>query len=110
MKLVTSAVTCEEYLVFVYRNGNKNMEDTFFKFLSDCDVDIADITRDIAKKAAHIRADYPGFKAMDALHLATACLRRCNIFLTNDKQLLQFHDLHCIMLEHFFEKIRYGAD
>lgn len=32
-----------------------------------------DINKEIAKKAAQIRADYKGFKAMDALQLAVAC-------------------------------------
>ena len=47
-------------------------------------------------KAAQIRAEYKGFKAMDALQIATACLSGCDLFLTNDKQLKQFKEVKCI--------------
>ena len=50
-------------------------------------MEIMEISQEIAKKAAKIRAEYKGFKAMDALQLATACLSECDIFVTNDKQL-----------------------
>ena len=104
-KMVSSTITCEEYLVYAYRTGYEYMERAFFDFLSDCQIEINDISRDIAKKAAHIRAEYKSFKAMDALQLATACIKGCDIFLTNDKQLLQFHELQCVMVEQFFEVI-----
>ena len=53
----------------------------------------------IAEKAAQIRAEYRGFKSMDALQLASACLSGCDLFLTNDKQLRQFKELKCITVE-----------
>ena len=63
------------------------------------DMEIVEINREIAKKAAKIRAEYKGFKAMDALQLATACLTGCDLFLTNDKQLKQFKEIKCIMVD-----------
>ena len=58
-----------------------------------------EINQEIAKKAAQIRAEYKGFKAMDALQLAAACLSGCDLFLTNDKQLRQFKEMKCITVE-----------
>lgn len=46
-----------------------------------------------------IRAEYKGFKAMDALQLAVACLSACDLFLTNDKQLKQFKEIECVTVE-----------
>lgn len=62
-------------------------------------MDIVEINQEIAKKAAQIRAEYKGFKAMDALQLAVACLSGCDLFLTNDKQLRQYKDMKCITVE-----------
>ena len=55
----------------------------------------------IAKKAAQIRARFKDFKAMDCLQLATACLQQCDLFLTNDKQLRQFDELKCMVIDDF---------
>ncbi len=36
---------------------------------------------------------------MDALQLAAACLSKCDLFLTNDKQLKQFKDINCVTVD-----------
>ncbi len=71
----------------------------FFEFLTDCNVQIHPIDISIAKKAAQIRARYKDFKTMDCLQLATACLQQCDLFLTNDKQLRQFDELKCMVID-----------
>lgn len=43
-----------------------------------------------------IKTEYKGFKGMDALQLAAACLSGCDLFLTNDKQLKQFKEIKCL--------------
>ena len=63
------------------------------------DIEIKSIDIAIAEKAAQIIAEYRGFKSMDALQLASACLSGCDLFLTNDKQLRQFKELKCITVE-----------
>ena len=40
--------------------------------------------------AAGIRAEYPGYKSMDALQLASALAAHADVFYTNDKQLLSY--------------------
>lgn len=71
----------------------------FNRLVSTTDMEIVEISQEIAKKAAQIRAEYKGFKAMDALQLAVACLKKCDLFLTNDKQLRQFKEIKCITVD-----------
>ena len=71
----------------------------FNRLITTTNMEIVEINQEIAKKAAQIRAEYKGFKAMDALQLAVACLSECDLFLTNDKQLRQFKELKCVTIE-----------
>lgn len=98
-EFVSSVITLEEYFVFPYRNKAYALIDMFERLIATTDMEIVEINREIAKKAAKIRAEYKGFKAMDALQLATACLTGCDLFLTNDKQLKQFKEIKCIMVD-----------
>lgn len=98
-RMVTSTITCAEYLVYPYKTNNIDKADAFFDFLTDCDIPMCSIDQKIAKKAAKIRAEYKGFKAMDSLQLATACLTGCDLFLTNDKQLRQFSEIKCVTVD-----------
>ena len=36
---------------------------------------------------------------MDTLKLATACINGCDLFLINDKQLRQFKEMKCIIVD-----------
>ena len=71
----------------------------FNRLIVTTDMQIVEINQEIAKKAAQIRAEYKGFKAMDALQLAAACLSECDLFLTNDRQLRQFKEMKCLTVE-----------
>ena len=98
-ELVTSAITCMEYMVCPYRMGNQDKIDAFFEFTEDCGIPIKAIDVGIAREAAAIRAEYKDFKAMDSLQLAAAIQSGCDLFLTNDNQLRQFKQLRCITVE-----------
>ena len=98
-EMVTSTITCMEYLTYPHRTDNVEKVDAFFDFVSGCNIAIYSIDMEIAKKAARIRAEYRYFKAMDALQLATACITGCDLLLTNDKQLRQFEEIKCITVE-----------
>lgn len=97
--LATSVITVEEYMVFPYRNNMQGYIDLFERLIDTLDITVWKIDEATAKKAAKIRAEYRGFKAMDALQLATAYLHDCDVFLTNDKQLKQFNQIHCITVD-----------
>lgn len=96
---LTSVITVEEYCVFPYKNKDYALIDMFHRLVATTNMEIVEINEGIAKKAAQIRAEYKGFKAMDALQLAVACLLKCDLFLTNDKQLRQFQEVKCLTVE-----------
>ena len=98
-QLYTSAITCEEYLVYPYRTGNREKVNAFFELIDQCHVSILPIHTQIASIAARIRAGYQDFKAMDCLQLASAMYTNCDVFLTNDKQLRQFQEIKCVTVE-----------
>lgn len=97
--MITSTITCTEYLIYPYRTGNLEKVNVFFEFLTECSIPMLPINVEIAKRAASIRAEYKDFKTMDALQLAVAYENQCNLFLTNDKQLRQFKNLKCITVD-----------
>ncbi len=97
--MISSVITCEEYLVIPFRTDNQEKIAAFYEFVSDCGIVLKNIDRVIAQKAARIRAKYPYFKGMDALQLAVACISGCDIMLTNDKQLKQFQEIRCVTVE-----------
>lgn len=103
-EFVTSTITCMEYLVFPYRTNNKQAINIFWEFLDACGIKIHEIDEFTAVKAAQIRASHAYFKTADSLQLATACVTGCDLFLTNDKQLRQFEELHCVILEDLNEE------
>lgn len=98
-EFVTSVITMEEYFVFPYRNKNNSLIDMFNRLVTTTNMEMIEINQKIANKAAQIRAEYKGFKAMDALQLAVACFTECDLFLTNDKQLRQFEEVKCITVD-----------
>lgn len=98
-QIVTSTITCTEYLTFPYRTNNMEKVNAFFEFVADCDITLHSVDTEIANKAARIRAEYKDFKTMDALQLASACVQGCDLFLTNDKQLRQFKEIRCVTVE-----------
>lgn len=96
---VTSAVTVTEYLTYPYQQNNMKLINAFYAFVDGMDIKIRSIDKAVAEKAAQIRAEYKFFKTMDSLQLATACLSKCDLFLTNDKQLKQFKEIKCLTVE-----------
>ena len=88
----TSAITIMEYTTGCFKNGTQEDVDRFNKFLEVFMFEIKVVDREVAVEAAKIRAQYPSFKQMDSLQLASAKIARANVFYTNDKQLLQFTD------------------
>ena len=92
-RYVTSVVTVAEYFVMPFRDDEEDRIRFFNSFIEEMDVDILDVNRSIAEKAAQIRAIYRSFKAMDSLQLAAAVISGCDLFLTNDLKLGQFREI-----------------
>lgn len=99
IKVVTSVVTVEEYLVYPYSSGQMDLADNFKRFLDYMNVEIIDINSDIAEFASNLRGQYKGFKAMDALQISSAIASECDMFFTNDRQLRQEKEIPCMTME-----------
>ena len=96
---VTSIITNTEYLVLPFRENDyeKIMEFEQFKRILNMEVIMVDNL--ISTQAAHIRAKYKGIKGMDSLHLATAIIYGCDLFLTNDIQLKQVVEVPVVLVD-----------
>ena len=99
IQIVTSALTVEEYLVLPYSNGKMEYVDNFKRFIEYMKIEVVDIDSTIAEQGAKIRGQYKNFKAMDALQIATAIVKKCDMFFTNDKQLRQEKELPCMTMD-----------
>lgn len=97
-EIVTSVITIEEYCVYPYKNDNLRLIRKMDEFIENMEIGLINIDISIAKMASRIRGEFKEFKSMDALQLASACLNGCDLFLTNDKQLKQFKEIKCIMV------------
>ena len=98
-EILTSVISCMEYLVYPYREKNKKAVSSFWQFVQQCDINICHIDMRVAEKAADIRANYRYFKAFDSMQIASACINECDLLLTNDKQLRQCEEIQCVTVE-----------
>lgn len=97
--LITSPITFEEYCIFHLRNQQFEYIHAFRSFIADMEIAVNFIDRDTAFLAAQLRAKYQGIKTMDALQLASAVQNKCDIFLTNDKQLRQVQEIKVLLVD-----------
>ncbi|MGN0738975.1 MAG: type II toxin-antitoxin system VapC family toxin [Treponema sp.] len=97
--LFTSFLTFTEYCVVPYKENNHQKIEDFENFISDAQIEIVTLTKEVAEYASFIRSKYQGIKAMDALQLASAIQNHCDIFLTNDKQLKQVKEITVLLVD-----------
>lgn len=95
--LGTSTITIMEYATGCFKYEKIERLNNFKNFLRTLMFEVVSVNDEVALKAAEIRSNYPFFKQMDALQLATACIACADVFYTNDKQLLQFKELTVIL-------------
>jgi predicted nucleic acid-binding protein len=88
---VISQLTRLECRVMPLRRNDPMLRKNYDRFFARCRR--VRITRAVFEKATEIRARYPSFKTLDALHLAAAVVGGCNVFLTNDQQLTRFAEI-----------------
>ncbi len=74
------------------RDGEKALLKAFDTYFDEIMGETVPLSRIVIDRATEIRARY-GFKTPDALHLASAVVAQCDLFLTNDKQLQKFNDI-----------------
>ena len=63
-------------------------------------LELVPISRAVLVRAAELRAQY-GVKTPNALHLATALLRNCGVFVTNDRRIPDIEGIQIVRLKEF---------
>lgn len=96
---VTSELTLAEVLVKPFMDKNKDLQQIYEEILqSSNSLTITTIDRQILIKASMIRASSDGINLPDAIHLATAQLKNCSYFITNDKRLRNNETIQVIII------------
>jgi len=94
-KAITSIITLIELLSF--KAEDTEIEKIQDAFQSTPNLKVFPITDEIALKAARIRRKY-GYRASDAIQIATALFANADIFITNDKRLQGFNEIKIKLL------------
>lgn len=98
-RFVSSTILNTEYLVYPLRTAMYEKVAAFDEFKTMLRLEMPFVTDEISYRAALLRAKYRGLKGMDALHIATALQSRCDVFVTNDKQLSQVAEIPVLLLD-----------
>lgn len=84
LRLCTSEFTLAEVLVLPIRENNIELLEIYEELFSPGgDIDIVPVDRAILRRSAELRATF-GSRAPDAIHVATAALAECSIFVSSD--------------------------
>ncbi|MEI5667617.1 PIN domain-containing protein [Bosea sp. CCNWLW174] len=83
-RLYTSEFTLAEVLVLPLRENNTELLSVYETLFGvDNEIDIIPVDRAILRRSAELRATL-GNKAPDAIHIATAALAECSVFISSD--------------------------
>ena len=95
---VTSSLTLTEVLTQPFRKGNGRLVESYRNILLDsANLITADVTPDIAERAARLRAER-NLRTPDAIQIATAMAEGAVALLTNDSRLVPPPDLRILVL------------
>lgn len=87
---ITSILSWSECLVRPLREKNQEAKAWFDRtFTQTKGLVLMDISREVMFLASEIRAEVHKLRTPDAIHLASAKLARCEVFLTHDNDLLK---------------------
>ena len=107
VSLHTSELTLAEVLVEPVRWGDKALADEYASLLAGREtLEVAPVNRDILVSAAQVRATI-GNKLPDAIHVATAATRSCNVFMSSDRKLRLPDGIAQIALENIEDRGRW---
>ena len=99
---ITSTVTVMELTVQPWKMGRSAAAREYEALLIHFpNLAMADVTRDVARRAAQLRAEY-NVRPADALQVATALLGGATAFVTNDRKLARLsREIAVIVLDDF---------
>lgn len=95
----TSVITLLEVLVIPIRQNKDQLVEAYQNILChSTTINILDLTVEIARLAASLRAKY-GIRTPDSIQVATAIHASCDYFLTNDIRLKTIKEMKFIILD-----------
>ncbi len=98
IKISTSILTLTELLSLKTNEANiKKLDESFLQIPN---LTVIEVDHDIAKLAAKIRRGYK-FLLPDSIQLATALVKKADVFITNDARLQKFKELEVVLLKKF---------
>jgi predicted nucleic acid-binding protein len=89
---VASDLTRMECRLKPLRDGNMDLLKDFDDYFMEIVSGIISLSREIMDRATEIRTRHE-FKTPDAIHLAAACVSKCDVFFTNDHRLDRFEGI-----------------
>ena len=95
----TSELTLSEVLVMPFRLRDGKLRREYEQLLLRFDVRLRAVNRRVLVRAARLRAETKKLRTPDAVHAATAELRRCDFFLTNDAVFQRVQRLRSVYLK-----------
>jgi Predicted nucleic acid-binding protein, contains PIN domain len=95
----SSVVTLTEMLTLPKRLGRTSLEQEYRELLTQSPFfRLVPVGIEVAERAAELRARY-NLRTPDALQVATALVRRCEAFLTNDARLKRVTEIRVLTLD-----------
>lgn len=101
-RAVVSNIALMELTVHPWRAGRADLARQYETLLLHFpNLELVDVTRDVARRAAQLRARF-NVGSADALHIATALEHEADAYVTNDKGLVRIADvLPVVLLDEF---------
>lgn len=95
----TSKITDLEYLPMPLRDNRNDLVVAFDNFKNVLGVNLIDITDAVLNQAIKLRAKYESLKAADSIHIASAILTGCDVFVSNDKRLKRVTEINIVLVD-----------
>ena len=97
IEVYTSELTLLETLVQPIKQNNQTLISTYETLLTNTDIQLLPINRDILRESANLRAT-KNLKTPDAIHTATAFSANCEYLITNDNSFKRLSNINIIIL------------
>ena len=97
--LLLSELAISEALVLPLRIQDAKLVRAYETVIEAPGFRVEPVTWEVLKTASRLRAERPSLRTPDAVHLATAELARCDLFVTNDKALRNLGTLPVVVLD-----------
>lgn len=98
----SSVITLAKVLPKPVQRGREDLARKFAEFLrKGRNLNLIEISADIAEKAGRLRGEYPVLRALDAIQLSTALEMEVDAFVTNDNKLKRMKEVKVLVLKDY---------